>query len=206
MRTKDVMSSPVVTATTTTRLKEVAALLVRYGFNAVPVVEGEEGTLVGIVSEADLVSLETAPDRRVHLLPPSQPTRPQGGPGAGPPSGMPPRTAGEVMTREVLTLPGDADTADAARLMLSRGIKSVPIVCGHRVVGIVSRRDLLKVLARSDQAIAVEVERLLAEELGDLRPHAEVADGVVTLADADPVTRELAEVLVSTVPGVVAVR
>jgi len=201
MRTKDVMSSPVVTVTTTTRLKEVAALLVRYGFNAVPVVS--DGKLVGIVSEADLVPLETFADRCAHHLPPSPPAWAPDGDGTE--AATPPRTVAEVMTREVRTLPDDADAADAARLMLAHRIKSVPIVCGQRVVGIVSRRDLLKVLARSDQAISADVERLLAEELGELRPHAEVADGVVTLSGGDPVTRELAGTLASTVPGVLTV-
>ncbi len=206
MRTKDVMSSPVVTVTSTMRLKEVATLLVRYGFNAVPVVD--DGKLVGIVSEADLVSLETAADRRAHHLPPAPPVWEQGATTrsrAEAEPGIPPQTVSEVMTREVRILPEDADAADAARLMLANGIKSVPIVCGHRVVGIVSRRDLLKVLARSDQAIAVDVERLLAEEFGDLRPRARVADGVVTFSGGDPVTEELAGMLASTVPGVLAV-
>jgi CBS domain-containing protein len=205
VRTKDVMSSPVVTVTSTMRLKEVATLLVRCGFNAVPVVD--EGKLVGIVSEADLVPLETVADRRAHHLPPGPPVWQQGRTQRGEVEPeIPPRTAGEVMAREVRTLPEDADAADAARLMLAHGIKSVPIVCGQRVVGIVSRRDLLKVLARSDQAIAADVERLLAEELGELRPHTRVADGVVTLSGGDPVTQELAGMLASTVPGVLAVR
>jgi CBS domain-containing protein len=193
MRVKDVMSSPVVTVTPLTRLKQAAALLVRHGFNALPVVD--EGQLVGIVTEADLISLQASPDRRAHALPQAEP------------AGDPPRVVRDVMAREVVALPEDDDAAEAARLMLARGIKSIPIVSGRRVIGIVSRRDLLKVLARSDQAIRTDVERLLGDELGGESRGVEVADGVVTLAGFDdPGGRQLADLLASTVPGVIRVR
>jgi CBS domain-containing protein len=192
MRIKDVMTSPVMAVTPTTRLKQVAALLVRHGFNAVPVVD--EGELVGIVSEADLVGLESLPDPRAHALrwpPPAAETR---------------HLVHEVMTREVLALPPDADAADAARLMLDHGVKSIPVILGGRVVGIVTRCDLLAVLARNDQAIRAEVERLLAEELGG-HHRVEVADGVVTLAGFETGQEaDLAALLARTVPGVVEVR
>jgi CBS domain-containing protein len=192
MRIKDVMSSPVMTVTPTTRIKQAAAMLVRHGFNAVPVVDN--GELVGIVSEADLLPLESSPDPRAHVL-------------RWPPLvGSTPQLVGEVMTREVLALPPDADAADAARLMLDNGVKSIPVVLGGRVVGIVTRRDLLAVLARSDHAIRVEVERLLAEELGG-HPRVEVTDGVVTLSGFNTGREtDLAGLLARTVPGVVEVR
>jgi CBS domain-containing protein len=192
MRIKDVMSSPVMTVTPTTRIKQAAAMLVRHGFNAVPVVDN--GELVGIVSEADLVPLESSPDPRAHVL------------RWPPPVGSAPHLVGEVMTRGVLALPPDADAADAARLMLDHGVKSIPVVLGGRVVGIVTRRDLLAVLARSDHAIRAEVERLLAEELGG-HPRVEVTDGVVTLNGFNT-SREtdLAGLLARTIPGVVEVR
>jgi CBS domain-containing protein len=193
MRIKEVMTSPVVTVTPTTRLKQVAAMLVRHGFNAVPVLD--EGELVGIVSEADLITLESLPDPRAHALR-----------GPAPVAGVP-HLVGEVMTREVLALAPDADAAEAARLMLDRGVKSVPVVLGRRVVGIVTRRDLLGVLARSDQAIRAEVARLLDEELGGGQRQVEVTDGVVILAGFDPGRdSELAALLARTVPGVVEVR
>jgi CBS domain-containing protein len=192
MRIKDVMTSPVMTVTPTTRIKQVAAMLVRHGFNAVPVVDN--GELVGIVSEADLVRLESSPDPRAHAL------------RWPPPVGTTPHLVGEVMTREVLALPPDADAADAARLMLDHGVKSIPVVLGRRVVGIVTRRDLLAVLARTDHAIRAEVERLLAEELGGHR-RVEVTDGVVTLSGLDTGWEtDLAGLLARTVPGVVEVR
>src|SRR5215217_1919763 len=129
------MSSRVVTVPPDMRLKDVADLLVRHGISAVPVVD--DGELVGIVSEADLVPLELAPDPRAHLIPQTDA-----------PVHLP-KVAAEAMTREVIALPEDADAAEAGRLMLERRIKSIPIVKGRRVVGIVARWDLLEVLARS---------------------------------------------------------
>jgi CBS domain-containing protein len=194
MRIRDVMSSPVVTVAPDTHLKEVADLLVRHEVSAVPVVE--DGALVGIVSEADLVPLELAPDPRAHLAPVREP-----------PPGVP-RVVAEVMTREVVALPEGADAAEAGRLMLERRIKSIPVVQGRRIVGIVARRDLLKVLARGDEEIAGDLRTLLEEELGPPSPYrVTVRDGVVELTGPpDPTVRRLATLLVRGVPGVVEVR
>ena len=194
MRVMDVMSSPVVTVAPGARLKEVADLLVEHEISAVPVVQDDE--LVGIVSEADLVPLQLRPDSRAHLAPVREP-----------PAQLP-RVVAEVMTREVVALPERADAAEAGRLMLDRGIKSIPVVRERRVVGIVARRDLLKLLARSDQDIARDLRALLEEELGPPSPYrVAVRDGVVELTGPpDPTTRRLATLLVRGVPGVVDLR
>jgi CBS domain-containing protein len=175
-------------------LKEVADLLVNHRISAVPVVD--HGELVGIISEADLLPLELAPDPRAHLTPPANLP------------GQLPKVAGEAMTREVIALPEDADLAEAGRLLLERRIKSIPVVRGRRVVGIVARRDLLAVLARRDQDIARELEALLASELGAPSPYrVTVEDGSVTLTGpTDPTSRRLAGLLTREVPGVLEVR
>jgi CBS domain-containing protein len=187
------MSSPVVCVPPDMPLKDVANLLVNQGISAVPVVA--DGALVGIVSEADLVPLELAPDPRAHL-----------GPLPEPPAGVP-HVAAEVMTREVVALAEEADVADAGRLMLERRIKSIPVVRGRRVVGIVARRDLLAVLARRDDDIARDLAALLAAELGAPSPYrVTVRDGSVTLTGhADPTSRQLALLLAREVPGVLEV-
>jgi CBS domain-containing protein len=112
------------------------------------------------------------------------------------------------MTREVVALPEDADIAEAGRLLLERRIKSIPIVRGRQVVGIVARRDLLAVLARRDEDIARDLEALLATELGAPSPYRlTVQDGIVRLTGpADPTSRRLARLLAREVPGVVEVR
>jgi CBS domain-containing protein len=107
-----------------------------------------------------------------------------------------------------VALPEGADAAEAGRLMLERRIKSIPVVQGRRVVGIVARRDLLKVLARGDEEIAGDLRTLLEEELGPPSPYrVTVCDGVVELTGPpDPTVRRLATLLVRGVPGVVEVR
>ena len=112
------------------------------------------------------------------------------------------------MTRAVVALHEDADTAEAGRLMLDRRIKSIPVVRGRRVVGIVARRDLLEVLARRDEDIARDLEALLASELGAPGPfRVAVRDGIVRLTGpTDPTSRRLATLLARDVPGVVAVQ
>ena len=193
MRVRDVMSSPVVTVPPDMPLKEVAKLLVTRGVSAVPVVDG--GELAGILSEADLIPLELAPDPLAHLAP--LPVAPAAS-----------RIASQAMTRDVVTLPEEADVADAGRLMLERRIKSIPVVRGRRVVGIVARRDLLEVLARTDEEITRDLEALLAAELGAPGPYrVTVRDGVVDLTgSADPINRRLATLLARGVPGVLEVR
>jgi CBS domain-containing protein len=192
MRTSDVMSSPVVTVPPDARLKDVAATLVEHGINAVPVVDDDR--LVGIVSEADLLTLEATPGVRHR-------------PGSAARQG-PPHTAREVMSHSVYTLTQDTDAAAAARMMLRHNLKSVPVVAGDRVVGIVARRDLLRLIARSDHDIRADLERRLKEELDALqRLVVDVTGGVVTIdAAVDPLGQQLLEGLARTVPGVVEVR
>jgi CBS domain-containing protein len=192
MQTRDIMTSPVVTVTPDTSLKDAAAALVEHGINAVPVVD-DGRRLVGIVSEADLL----------------QPEEPHGAGRGSPPRRQPrPRTVREVMTRAVYTMPEDADAAAAARLMLRHGLKSLPVVAGGLVVGIVARRDLLRLVARSDQDIHADLERRLKEEVGALqRLGIDVSDGVVTFrGPVGTPARELSKLLARAVPGVVEVR
>jgi CBS domain-containing protein len=181
------MTSPVVTVTPDTNLKDVAALLVERAINAVPVVDAD-GRLCGIVSEADLLALEAAA-------------------GASGARTVAPHTAREVMSQSVYTLATDTDAAAAARMMLRHGLKSVPVVAGDRVVGIVARRDLLRLVARADADVRADLGSRLEEEVELLRRvRIEVADGVVTVAGAGDLGRQLVVGLARTVPGVVEVR
>jgi CBS domain-containing protein len=194
MLTKEIMTSPVVTVSPDDHLKDVAATLVRHGINAAPVVDAG-GRLLGIVSEADVLPLEAAADRRARQ-----------GPAAGAARRLP-RRVREVMTRSVYTIADDADAAVAARLLLRHGRKSVPVVAGGRVVGVVSRRDLLAVLARADRDIRDELERGLLEAATALRRlGVDVSDGTVRFTgDCGERARDFLEGLARAVPGVVEV-
>jgi CBS domain-containing protein len=188
MRICEVMSSPVVTVQPDTQLKNVAATLVEHGINAAPVLDASD-RLVGIVSEADLLSLEPPP-----------------GPGSVA-RGASRHTAREVMSQSVYTLTEHVDAAAAARMMLRHNLKSVPVVAGDRVVGIVARRDLLRLIARSDDDIRADLDVRLKEELDALQRLAVTVDGGVVTLDADlgPLGRQLFEGLARTVPGVIEV-
>ena len=194
MRTRDVMSSPVVTVAPDAHLKDVAATLVEHGINAVPVVE-EGDRLVGIVTEADLLTLEAA------LTPGARPGSLAAGKG-------PAHTAGEVMSRSVYTVAEDTDATEAARLMLRHRLKSVPVVAGDRVVGIVARRDLLRLVARGDNDIRADLHHRLQEEVHALQGlDLHVEDGIVTIdGPVGPLARQLVDALARTVPGVLEVR
>ena len=194
MRTRDVMSSPVVTVASDAHLKDVAATLVERGINAVPVVEDGD-RLVGIVTEADLLTLEAA------FTPGARPGSLAAGKG-------PPHTAGEVMSRSVYTLTEDTDATKAARLMLRHRLKSVPVVAGDRVVGIVARRDLLRLVARGDNDIRGDLQHRLQEQVQALQGlELHVADGVVTIdGPVGLLGRQLVDALARTVPGVLEVR
>lgn len=195
MRAKDIMATPVVTVHPEVSIKEAATLLLEHQISALPVID-EADELIGIVSEADLLPLETGPDPRSQILPILHRATPV------------PRTVREVMTRQVMTLPEDADASQAARLMLEEGVKRVPIVSGNRVVGILARRDLLRMLARTDAEIRAEVQELLDDEILMLGWfNVIVSDGVVTLTGSprDRTSCRLAELLTRSVPGVLEV-
>jgi CBS-domain-containing membrane protein len=183
----------VVTVGPETQLRDVAATLVEHRINAVPVVDAGD-RLIGIVSEADLLTPEVSAVTR------QQPNSPVGQ--------RLPRTARQVMSQSVYTLTGDTDAAAAARLLLRHNLKSVPVVAGDRVVGMVARRDLLRLIARSDHDIQADLDRRLNEALDALRGVAlDVVAGVVTIDGAvGPLGRQLLEGLARTVPGVVEVR
>jgi CBS domain-containing protein len=195
MRAKDAMTSPAITVTPETHCKDAAALLVRHRISALPVV-GVDGRLVGLVSEADLLTLETTPDPRSQATP-------------LPPRAEPlPRRVDEVMTPEVYTVDEDTDLGVVAQRMLEANVKRFPVLRGDRVVGIVSRHDLVKVIARTDEDVEADVKRTLTDEgmrLAGLGVR--VRDGVVEVAgDGDRASLRLAEILARSVPGVLDVR
>jgi CBS-domain-containing membrane protein len=155
-----------------------------------------KGCLVGIVSEADLLPLETRPDPLTQATPLS------------PTAGTAPNTVAAVMTRDVLVVEANSEVSQAARIMLEASIKRVPVVQGGRVVGILSRRDLIKLIARSDADIEAEIVRRLAGlGLGTTAGDVSVAGGAATIqVDDQGSGRRLAESVALTVPGVLEVR
>lgn len=195
MKVDEIMTRHVVAVMPGTSIKEAAGLLVEHGISGLPVIDAK-GALVGIISEADLLPIETRPDPRTQSMPPA------------PTAGSAPRMVGDVMTRDVLTVPASSEVSQAARIMLDAGVKRVPVVRGRQVVGILSRRDLVRVIARGDADIEQELKGRLSElGIGTEREAVKVAGGIATirLDDHGP-ARRLAESVALTVPGVLEVR
>ncbi|HKS47899.1 MAG TPA: CBS domain-containing protein [Amycolatopsis sp.] len=135
------MTSPVVTVTAGTPVKQAVKLLTSHGFTTLPVVD-EDDFLVGVVTGADLLDEEPLPGPRIPVA------------GEGPqPSAPDPPTVGELMTRDVPTASGETPVPTLTRLLLETRVRAVPVVDAGRVTGIVTRRDLLRLIVGQDEAI-----------------------------------------------------
>lgn len=168
MFVSDLMTAPAVTVSPQASIKAAARLLRDRNVAAVPVVHAT-GVLVGIVSEIDLLRGTVLPDPAAHLLP------------VPPPAEEPPTTVAEVMTTDVQVLAPHSDLYDTARRMSVSGVRSLPVLQDGRVVGVVSRADLLRVLAREDDEIESDVRSALEREFGAHVPcRVQVQDGLVT--------------------------
>jgi CBS domain-containing protein len=192
MRARDIMTAPVITVRPDTPIKEAAATLAEHGFTALPVTDAED-RLIGIVTEADLVRNRVPRDPRA-LCHPGEELRT-----------VATTAVGEVMTTPAIAMGPGTDVAVLAKALLDAGYRSMPIVDGSLVVGIVTRRDIVRVIARDDHTIAEDVRHRLEIYGGDRRWRVEVRDGMVSIADEfdDETDRHVATVLAEAVPGVV---
>lgn len=203
MRVKDLMSEEVVTVRRETSLKEVARLLARHRISGVPVVS-ERGQLVGVVSEADILFKEQGAEPRNRLL-----EWLEGDPVER--EKLAARTAGEAMTSPALTIGAHTDVSEAARRMTERAVNRLPVIdWSGGLVGIITRADLVRAFARSDEEIEQEIRSDIASALWleDRDVEITVRRGDVALA-GELERRSVAEVLprlVARVPGVVSVR
>jgi CBS domain-containing protein len=192
MRVRDIMTQPVFTVRPTDPIEGAAALVADRRITAAPVVDGD-GRLVGMVSEGDLLRDRVPEDPTAHMRPVAAHHRP--------------RVVSEVMTREVLTAWLDEDVSDVARTMLVHDVRSMPVLDGGRLVGIISRRDLLRTVVRSDEVLRDEVQQRLDGYAGGHRWTATVTDGTATVAGEfdDETEQRIVSVMVRTVPGIGAV-
>jgi CBS-domain-containing membrane protein len=174
---RDVMTPDVVTVSESAPFKEVANLLAEHRIGALPVLN-PVGHVVGMVSETDLLLKQEFPhaaetgrlvdtgrirgDRR----------RAEG------------RTAWTIMNAPAITVAPETTVAQAARLMHSSKVKHLPVVDkDDKLVGMVSRADLLQVFLRDDGAILADLREMVKIQ-PDIDPGQvtiTVTDGVVTL-------------------------
>jgi CBS-domain-containing membrane protein len=147
MQAREMMTTEVVTVTVDTPLRQVARVLLDHGINAVPVLDAE-GAPIGMVSDGDLVTrseLERTSRRDWWLKLFVDQSSPDDG--VLEQLRSPDRTAGDVMATPVVTVGEATDMAEVARLLAAHRIKRVPVLKDGQVTGIVSRADLLRVVA-----------------------------------------------------------
>jgi CBS-domain-containing membrane protein len=204
---RQVMRPDVLTVSPQTPLKDVAQLLVDRRISGVPVVD-DEGHVLGVVSEADFLVKEQGPDQVPHralsrFIGESRETRRALAKVAA-------VTAGEAMTSPAVTVEPWTSIPQAAAKMTSLGVNRLPVVDDGRLVGIVTRADLVRSYVRSDDDLARTIRFEVIRQMLWLDPASftiEVRDGVASISGsvdrrstADMIARSIAMI-----PGIVDV-
>lgn len=153
MKVKDVMNPNVVFCKPDDTVREVAKILKENNISGVPVIEDEE--LVGVVSEGDLLKLLIIPEKGELLLPSpfeviEVPIREYLGWEETKKilSDVGSIKVEEIMTKEVYTIPSEASVEEASEHMVRHRINRLPVIEDDRVVGIVTRGDIIEGLAK----------------------------------------------------------
>lgn len=208
MKVRDVMTAPVVSVGPDAPYAQIVHLMLAHDVSGLPVL-ADDGRLLGIVTEADLMPKEAYTPRRrrrvlgvvndlLHGHDPLWASKAAG------------RTAADVMTEYPVTVGPDDDLAQAAQRMISWSCKRLPVVEEGRVVGMLSRRDVLRLFQRSDATVLAQVSQRLAD-LTDVPAHKDVTmkvvNGVVTLEGSVRHASDAAKIesIVARVDGVVGV-
>ena len=204
MKVEQIMSRDVVCVAPSASLKSVARALLENGVSGVPVV-ADDGTVLGVVSSGDILIKVSADlgrrerasnwlfgvDERVELKRGAE-------------------TAAEAMTGPAVTVDSGCTVAGAARLMLRRSIDRLPVVDRGKLIGIVTRRDIVQAFARPDRELAEQVRTEALLETLWIDPETidvSIDEGNVTVTGTveSRTIAELVPVYASLVPGVVGV-
>jgi CBS domain-containing protein len=203
MKICDLMTKDVVSVKPDAALREAAALLVEKRISGVPVLN-EANEVVGVLSEADILVKAGGGHSRSRLL----------GwllePDFGEEDKIRAQTVGEAMSAPALTIASHRPVHEAARLMVTEGVNRLPVLEDGKLVGILTRADVVRAFTRSDAEITDEIRGDILRRTFWLEPgrvSVTVADGNVSIegeveTEADC---EVLPALVSRVPGVVTV-
>lgn len=169
MKVQDVMSRTVLTVSPETPVHSVAALLSEHHVSGAPVVDAE-GALLGIVTETDLahrLAAKASPPRSwlraLFSAAPAEALEYAKARG---------RTARDIMTAATVTIGGEASVEEAARVLEEKGVRRLPVLEGRRLVGVLSRADLLRALltpeapgpaTTDDRALRAAIQAALRE-------------------------------------------
>lgn len=182
MRARELMSTPVVTIHPEAPLKDLAELMVAHRVSGVPVVD-RGGMLIGVVSESDVMEKidGAAVADAEGGLPRLLTALSKALDGSSKPTA---RAVADLMTTRVVTAGPDATVQELVHLMIAYDINRVPVVETGRLVGIVTRADILRTVVRPDAAIETDLRWRIAHELW-IDPEAlqiSCRNGIVTLA------------------------
>jgi CBS domain-containing protein len=153
MNARDVMTRDVVSVASDTTMRKIAALLVEKRISGVPVVDGS-GAPIGMVSEGDLIGRseagrEARQDWWLTTLAEAEAVNSEFLASLNYPS------ARDLMSAPVISIHEETSLVEIAELLTTHRIKRVPVVCDGRIVGIVSRADLLRALVAKPRIPAV---------------------------------------------------
>lgn len=213
MLTADIMTQDVVSVRPTARIEEAIKLMSSNGISGLPVI-GDDGALVGIITEGDFLrraelGTEKRRARWIEFL---------AGPGLAAADYVQThaRKVADVMTKSVVTVDEDTPLDEVVRLMEKKHIKRVPVMRGKLVVGIISRANLVRALAAikpetSRNATDADIQRRIIAELKKHfgrsgRYEVTVHNGVANLWGTVHVSPDAARVAAENVPGVTEVR
>lgn len=165
MLVREIMTSPAYSVHEDASLEAALKLMATARVTSLPVVD-DNARVVGIISEADLLKADLEPDPRAQVRPSRQAAQ----------SLL--TKVGHVMTAHPHTVREESDVAELAHTFATTSWKSVPVVRGEVLLGVVSRSDVIRAMSRSDQDIAAEISLTLSET-GMQAWHVDVSEGVV---------------------------
>lgn len=188
MLVREIMTSPAFSVRLQDDLDAALTVMAEHRVTALPVVN-DDNDVVGVLSEMDLMRRVVAPDLRAHVAPAKQ-------------ADPPPAEISEVMTRDPRTSRENDDVNDLVKLFLDTRFKSLPVVRGKKLVGVISRSDVIRALWRPDNELLADL-RSAFDDQGMTGWELSVTKGVAEVRGPDgPKQPAIAEAVARSVLGI----
>lgn len=188
MLVREIMTVPAYSVHENDDLDAALGMLAERRITSIPVVD-DERHVIGVLSEVDLLRRAVEPDTRAHATPVHEST-------------PLPQSIGEIMTRDPRTTTESADVADLIDLFITTSFKSLPVTRGGKLVGVVSRSDVVRALWRSDEDLLDDLVSAF-HDYGQDHWKISVEHGVVEVSGAGSAReRDVANAIARSVLGV----